>query len=92
MPQKRKPQTLEQRITQGVAKQQFTLDDWQTNPDVHLTCNFCEASLLVDYVQFGYQEMSRRFASFLFLHEKCTPILVTKSADMMLTPKEKRAG
>src|SRR2546430_2348038 len=49
MSQKRKPQTLEQKINQGVAKHQFTLDDWQTNPDVHLTCNFCEASLLVDY-------------------------------------------
>ena len=90
-PAKPKGQTLEQKITQMVALHQLYFDPIDT-PDQHLRCSFCEEALLIDYFQFGVQEMNRRLMSWVSKHSGCSPKLVTKTKDMVLTPKEKRAG
>jgi hypothetical protein len=63
-------QTLENRVNQGIERHQFTLDDYQEYPDMHLRC-WCGGALLVDYQQFGPGEMKRRIATFVSRHEKC---------------------
>ena len=83
-------QTLEQLVKAGVAKHQFWFDDHRTSPDVHLHCSYCEGSILVDYFQFGITEMGRMLTSFVWEHSKCEPHFVTKSTQMMLTPREKK--
>ena len=83
-------QTLEQLIKAGIAKHQFWFDDYREVPDQKLHCSFCGESILVDYFQFGVTEMGRRLTSFAWEHSKCEPHFVTKSTQMMLTPKEKK--
>ena len=63
-------QTLENRVNQGIERHQFTLDDYQEYPDMHLRC-WCGGALLVDYQQFGAGEMKRRLTAFVSTHEKC---------------------
>jgi hypothetical protein len=66
-------QTLEQRIKSGLARHQFSLDDYRDHPvDCHLHC-WCGDSLLIDYFHFGMGEMSRRLTSFIAKHEVCKP-------------------
>ena len=79
--------TLEQRVEQGVAKHQFYFDP-PGSYDMHIHCSWCEDSLLVDYFQFPYPEMSRRLIQWVKQHEGCEPALQTKDKDMQLTPKE----
>ena len=80
--------SIEQRIEQGVARRQFTFSPI-TDPECRLTCNWCEESLLIDYFQFGYHEMTIRIHNFAKAHSTCEPQWKTKPKDMMLTPKEK---
>jgi hypothetical protein len=66
-------QTLEQRIKSGLARHQFSLDDYRDHPfDCHLRC-WCGSQLLIDYFQFGLGEMARRMVSFVAEHEGCKP-------------------
>ena len=66
-------QTLEQKINAGIARHQFSLDDYREHPtDVHLRC-WCGDSLLIDYLHFGMSEMSRRLTAFLAKHKACIP-------------------
>ena len=83
-------QTLEQLVKAGVAKRQFWFDDYREVPDQKLHCSFCEGSLLIDYFQLGVMEMNNRIQQFVAIHSKCEPRFVTKSTEMMLTPREKK--
>lgn len=83
-----KPQTLEQKIEQGIARRQFTFSPVDSD-ECRLSCNWCQESLLIDYFAVGYHEMSRRITAFASVHGKCQPTWRTKPKDMMLTPKEK---
>ena len=80
--------TLEQRIEQGIARHQFTLNA-PDDPECRVTCNWCGESLLIDYFQFGYHEMTIRVNNFTRQHGSCEPTWKTKPKDMILTPKEK---
>jgi len=67
-------QTLEQRVKLGLARHQFSLDDYRDHPvDCHLHCSFCGDALLIDYFQFGVSEMNRQITAFAARHGKCRP-------------------
>ena len=88
MTTKARQQTLEQRISQGVAVHQFYFDDYRTVADQHIRCSWCEGALLIDYLGLGVLEMNRRLSSWVAVHAKCEPRLVTKTKDMVLAPVE----
>jgi hypothetical protein len=90
MPAKSKPQTLEERINQAVARHQFTFDPIDS-PDQHIRCAWCDGSLLIDYFTFGVPEMTRMLTNWVKEHATCEPKLQTKTGAMMLTPREKKA-
>ena len=87
MTTKPRQQTLQQRIEQMVAQHQFYFDPIDS-PEMHLHCSFCEEAILIDYFQFGVQEMNRRLMAWVSHHSTCAPKLATKTKDMVLTPVE----
>ena len=71
MTTKARPPTLslEQRVKQGMAQHRLWLDE-HSFPETRLH-SWCGASLLIDYLQFGMQEMNRRMMSFVAAHDGC---------------------